>query len=311
MKILITGGSGYIGGRLNKYFSNLNYEIYLASRSHKHSSYGNHIVIDWNKYESLQEACKNMDVVVHCAGMNSLDCQNDPIGAFKVNEQYTRNLAKVAIKHKVKTFVYLSTAHVYSSDLSGSITEDTMITNMHPYAASHYAGEKSLIELSKNLNDKMQIIIIRLANSFGPPADMRANCWGLVVNNFCKQAATDSRIIINGPSNTIRNFITITDLCSALNFLLCYPSYKKPLMIFNLGDKTKSIFDIAMEIVSIYKNFNNVSIKIIKKSEDNKLNKLDFKSNAIMKLGWEPESNFTLELKNLINFCEMNFNDNS
>ncbi len=314
MKVLITGGFGYLGGRLGAYLSTFNHDIYLASRFSKKepniSNNINTIEIDWTDYNSILDACEDMDVVIHSAGMNASDCLNDPKKAFEVNGVFTGKLGEAAIAKKVSTFLYLSTAHIYSNNLNGLITEETEVTNSHPYGASRFAGEEILISQNKNKKSNMQTIIVRLANTFGSPSDIDINCWNLVVNDLCKQAAIDRCLVIRGPSNTKRNFITMTDFCSAINFLLFICKLSEPTAIFNLGDKTKSIINIANDIIKIYQSEKDLSLPIIELSENKLINNdLEYSSNALIELGWKPDSNFNFELTNLIRFCESNFNN--
>ena len=73
--------------------------------------------------------------------MNAQNCVTDPVAALEVNAVATARLLQAAIRQGAKRFIYLSTAHVYGSSLSGVITEETCPASLCPYAASHRAGE--------------------------------------------------------------------------------------------------------------------------------------------------------------------------
>jgi len=129
MKILITGASGYLGGRISSFFSSMSkYEIILASRRAVKipNNFKNIkvIQINWKDEESISNACKNIDVIIHTAGMNAQDCYINPKEANNVNGIYTARLVENAILNKVKKIIYFSTAHVYNSPLKGIITEE-------------------------------------------------------------------------------------------------------------------------------------------------------------------------------------------
>ncbi len=310
MRILITGGFGYLGGRLARHLASSGHEILLGSRTiHPKPSWlkkGSVKVMDWVDYTSLLDVCKNVDVVIHAAGMNAKECVENPELALQVNGIATESLVRASSKQLVCKFIYLSSAHVYTADLSGVISEESSITNTHPYATSHFAGEQATI--NGHSSNAMQTVVIRLANAIGAPLTKDVNCWMLVVNDLCKQAARDRRLIIQGPLSRVRNFITMTDVCLGLEFLLTNRQERVSPLICNLGDKTKTIGDIASAIQSIYLKEKGIDLKIIELSNDrSETPHLDFRSSVLAGLGCQWSSNFKEELTELIRFCEFEF----
>jgi len=316
MKILITGGFGYVGGRLGEYLSSTTHEIYLGSRSPrphpKWLAQGSVVQMDWRDEYSLMAACKNMDVVIHTAGMNALECFEDPAMAMEVNGANTERLVQAAQKNAVLKFIYMSTAHIYTNNLTGMITESSKVSNRHPYATSHVAGENAVMD--GHSKAAMQSVVVRLANAFGAPLSSSVNCWMLVVNELCRQAAVDRRLIIRGPSMAVRNFITMEDVCIGLQSLICNHKLLSSPLICNLGDKTKTIFDMASAIRTVYADDKKIKLPIFELSKDAPTsNDVDYRSHVLEGLGWQPNSNFKVELSKLIAFCESNFrsdNDN-
>lgn len=312
MKILITGGFGYLGGRLGKYLVSSMHEVYLGSRNPSSQPNWlpeeNILQMDWADDYSLITACKNMDVVIHAAGMNASECLDDPLAALEVNGVATARLVMAADKNKVSKFIYMSSAHVYSNSLKGLINEDSALLNLHPYATSNVAGEQAVINGHSKAG--MKTVIVRLANSFGAPLRRNVNCWMLVVNDLCKQAVVDRSLVIRGPSRTVRNFISMSDVCSALEYLVSDKQIFLSPLICNLGDKTKTIFDIASEIKKIYAYDRGIMLPIVELSKDYpEITDLDFRSLTLEKLGFQPTSSFKSELSELVEFCESNFRD--
>jgi UDP-glucose 4-epimerase len=264
--------------------------------------------MDWDDDESLLNACKNIDVIVHAAGMNAKECIESPELALQVNGVATGSLVSAASKQAVSQFIYLSSAHVYSEDLSGVISEEQSLTNLHPYATSQVAGEQAAINGHSNV--AMQTVVVRLANAIGVPLNKDVNCWMLVVNDLCKQAALDRRLVIRGPSNGVRNFITMTDVCMGLEFLVSNRQDRLHSLICNLGDKTKTIGDIASAIKSIYLEEKGMDLEIIELSNDrSETRNLDFRSSVLADMGYQWSSNFRQELIELVNFCEFEFGE--
>ena len=310
MKVLITGGFGYVGGRLARHLASSGHEVFIGSRTFKSKPSwlvkGSIIVMDWGDERSLLNACKDVDVIVHAAGMNAKQCLENPELALQVNGVATGNLVRAASKKAVSKFIYLSSAHVYTDDLSGVISEGDSFTNMHPYATSQVVGEQATINGHSSIG--MQTIVVRLANAIGAPLVKDVNCWMLVVNDLCKQAALYRRLIVRGPSNIVRNFITMTDVCLGLEFLV--NNNQEPLhpIICNLGDQTKSIGNIASIIKSIYLEEKGMDLKIIGLSKDRlETRHLDFRSSVLADMGYQWSSNFEEELFELVKFCEYEF----
>ena len=310
MRILITGGFGYLGGRLARHLASSGHEILIGSRTLKPKpswlKNGFVTVMDWVDYRSLLDVCKNVDVVIHAAGMNAKESVENPELALQVNGVATESLVRAASKQLVCKFIYISSAHVYTPDLSGVISEESSVTNIHPYATSHFAGEQATINVHSST--AMQTVVVRLANAIGAPLTKDVNCWMLVVNDLCKQAALDRRLVIRGPSSGVRNFITMTDVCLVLEFLVTNREERISPLICNLGDKTKTIGDIASAIQSIYLKEKGINLEIIELSNDRlETPHLDFRSSVLAGLGYQWSSNFKEELTELIKFCEFEF----
>tara|TARA_B100001063_G_C16393067_1_gene371158 strand:- start:90 stop:596 length:507 start_codon:yes stop_codon:yes gene_type:complete len=154
----------------------------------------------------------------------------------------------------------------------------------------------------------MQTFILRLSNSFGVPMNEDSNCWMLVLNDFCRQAATDRQLVIRSPSETLRNFITLTDVCLAIHYLVSLRGTSMRSIICNLGDKTRSLLDMASTIAEIYESEKGVSLPILLLSKDSIPNTyLDFQSIFFQQHNWQPKSNFKEELSELVSYCETHF----
>ena len=158
MKILVTGGFGYLGARIAEFLVKQGHHVLAGTRNKLNrpinKKFHTEIVqISWNEQEKIDEICKGVDLVIHTAGMNASDCAENPVSALEVNSIYTSRLVQSSIKQGVKRFLYISTVHVYSDLLQGVISEDSYPVNLHPYAYSHkvaedvvnYANKKGLI----------------------------------------------------------------------------------------------------------------------------------------------------------------------
>jgi UDP-glucose 4-epimerase len=219
MKILITGGFGFLGGRIAQYLADSGHYISLGTRKAcapppwlLRSSV---VSIDWNDINGMISACRSHDVVIHAAGINAQDCLNDPKSALEFNGGATERLVCCAKIAGVKNFIYLSTAHVYSSPLQGEIDENTKPQNSHPYATSHLLGEKYVLN-----ENKMNGVVLRLSNVFGQPVDWNVNCWSLLVNDLCKQAVEKGMLALHSSGLQERDFIPMSRICEEIKGLI-------------------------------------------------------------------------------------------
>jgi UDP-glucose 4-epimerase len=237
MRILITGGFGFLGGRLAAHLLNAGHQIVIGSRKAKdppawlpQAKVGQ---INWDNAKELELICKSVDLVIHAAGMNAQDCASDPVAALAFNGVATARLVAAASQAGVKRFIYLSTAHVYSSPLMGTITEDTFPRNQHPYAYSHLAGEHAV--LSAGRDGHIQVIVLRISNAYGAPKHKDVNCWMLLVNNLCRQAVQTRKLILYSNGHQQRDFIAITEVCRVAERLAIDSKDFSQTGIFNLG----------------------------------------------------------------------------
>lgn len=251
MRILITGGFGFIGGRLGQYLQQNGHQVILGSRKAScppewlpHAEVAQ---IDWCDSRALELSCNGVDIVIQAAGMNAQDCATDPVAALAFNGVATARLVAAANRAGVQRFIYLSTAHVYGSPLVGTITEVTCPRNLHPYATSHLAGEHAV--LSVNQRGQIEGIVLRLSNAFGAPVHKDVNCWMLLVNDLCKQAVQTRKLVLQTSGLQQRDFIGITEVCRVTEHLAVGNGSSTQPSIFNVGSGvSQSVFAMAQSI---------------------------------------------------------------
>lgn len=250
MRVLITGGFGYLGGRLAQYLAP-DHDIVLGSRRETASPQwlpeARVVLTAWESQINLEEICTGVCAVVHLAGMNAQDCAADPVAALALNGVASGRLLRAAIRKGVKRFVYVSTAQVYDNPLRGVINEETCRVALHPYATSHRAGEDMV--RSAHQRKEIEGVVVRLSNSFGAPAEKNANCWTLVINDLCRQAVTTRQMVLHSPGLQRRDFITITDACRAIGHLLCLPADRLADGVFNVGGAwSPTILEVSLSL---------------------------------------------------------------
>jgi UDP-glucose 4-epimerase len=309
-RILITGGFGFIGSRLSQRLTISGYKVVLGSRKARETvdcmPEIEVVRIDWDDNFLLRQKCVGFDVVINAAGMNSQECESNPLAAFEFNGLATGRLLKAAISAGVKRFIQLSTVHVYSNPLQGEITEETCPRNLHPYATSNVAGENFI--LAANNQGLIDGLVLRLSNSFGAPLNKNANCWMLLINDLCKQATISRKIIIKSSGLQQRDFISVGEVCRAIELLCSYDTKKK--YIFNLcSGLSTPVFEIAkfiQERCQVVLGFKpDLYFEGYKNNEKN--NHLHIRPINLEKLGIQINHDMTNEIDNLLKFCCANF----
>jgi UDP-glucose 4-epimerase len=312
MRILITGGFGFVGGRLAQYFYQAGHQVLLGSRNTRVSPAwlpGAAVtVVDWGDAQFLARICEGVNVVVHAAGMNAQDCAADPLAALEFNGLATARLLKAAIAADVDRFVYLSTAHVYASPLVGVITEETCPENLHPYATSHLAGENAV--LAATSLREIDGVVVRLSNAFGMPMHPEVNCWSLLANDLCRQAAVTGKMILRSNGAQQRDFIAVEEVCRVVALLsLLAPEFLLPGVI-NLGSGvSQSVFELAgliQQRCKLVLGFEPTLQRAFALDAGGH-ETLSYLSRKLMQMGVEVKSDDCAELDRLLTFCQAAF----
>lgn len=312
MNILITGGFGFVGGRLAVYLAQAGHKITLGTR-HPISSpswlaQAEVAKIVWDDKVALELICKGIDVIIHAAGMNAQDCAADPVAALAFNGLATARLVEAANQASVKKFIYLSTAHVYANPLVGTIDEETCPRNLHPYATSHLSGENAV--LSTHSRGEMQGIVLRMSNAFGAPMYKDVNCWMLLVNDLCKQAVQTRQLILQSSGLQHRDFISLTDVCCVVEKLLTHTQLN-PANLFNVGA------GVSQSVIAIAKLIQHRCTKVLgftpglqykQCGENERHSSVSYCTNNLNALGITCKNlAITTEIDSLLLFCNKSF----
>ena len=251
-RVLITGGFGYVGGRVAQVLAVAGCEVRLGTRQASASTpdwlpTAELVSLNWSSRETLESACEGMDTIVHLAAMNEIDSARDPIAALRANGVATLELLEAAIACGVRRFVYMSTAHVYGAPLQGRIDECTLPRAQHPYAITHKVAEDFV--LAAHDQGRIEGVVLRLSNGFGAPAHAGIDRWTLLVNDLCRQAVVSGCLRLKSAGLQRRDFVTLQDVGGAVVHCLALRKVALGDGLFNLGgDCTLRIIDMAQQV---------------------------------------------------------------
>ena len=309
MKILISSISSFIGSRLGIYLKRNGYDVVLGSRSKKtfipHILRNNEVrIINWDSAKSLNNACKNIDVVIHTAGVNAQDCEKNPTLAHKFNAFSTYSFGNASIKNSVSLFIYLSTIHVYKKE-NHELDELSPLEENNTYSSSKIKAEKGLKDLSNQ--EKTKFKILRLSNVFGVSENRNSNCWDLFINNLIKNAFLEGKLTIKSNPSINRDFLPMNVLNLLIENQLKHNSGNDFFKIYNcISGKTFTLLNIANLIQQRVLKNKNKYLDIFCQSKSFDLPEKKYKS-IYTQPKFDLEIEFIKEIDEIIHFCEKEF----
>ena len=248
MKVLITGGAGYIGTELSRalvkspeieevtVYDNLSRNCYSLFLGHKKEEYQKLRFVQGELLDvrGLKKAMKGTDVVYHLAAKVTTPFNNtDPHYFEQVNHWGTADLVMAVEESDVKRLVYISSTGVYGSSVE-EVTEQTIPNPRTFYGISKYRGEEHV----KRLYDKIETVIVRCGNVFGYSPAMR---FDAVINKFVFEGNFSKKIAIHGDGKQLRSFIHIDKVSQALSKL---STLEIEPGVYNLVEHNLSVLDI-------------------------------------------------------------------
>lgn len=256
MKIMITGGAGFIGSHLcDKYTNNGHMVLCLDNfmsgnlLNVKHLlNYRNFKLIkgDIRDFQLLEEIMRDIDVVFHLAAQIHVDRSYvEPRLTYEINVMGTQNVLEIARLHDAKKVIYASTSEVYGSAQYAPIDEKHPLNAPHPYGASKIAADRMCHAYIQTYG--MNIAIVRLFNAFGPR--QRDLGYGGVISIFTRRVLSNIPPIIYGDGRQTRDYTYITDVVKAFDLVL---NHDEPITEpINFGNGTEvSILDLANLIIN-------------------------------------------------------------
>lgn len=311
MNILITGGLGYIGGRIADYLIRKNvHNITVTTHQKKYSipdSLKNVNIqhVDILDRDRLIEICKDIDYIIHLAATNEIISAKNPHAALRVTTEGTLNMLEAAKEMGINKFMYFSTFHIYGPNKGEKITENQLPNPVHPYSITHYMAELYVNQFRQKHN--FETIIIRLSNGYGAPLTIDVDRWTLVVNDLCYQAIKYGHLKLKSSGEQHRDFIPLSDVTNAVDLLMNTSYNKIGNGIFNLGvGYSISIKEICNRINKVYlENYGKeLPIIISKDAPRQESIPVYYDVTKIKKLGFKPRDNYGLEILNTLKLCE-------
>jgi UDP-glucose 4-epimerase len=267
MKILITGGAGYIGSTISNYFLDLGYHVTIIDNLSTGYKFliprkARFIKSDISNKKILTSLFKfnTFDFVIHLAGFTNIEESLIKPKKYIINNYYkSKVFINECYKFGLKKIIFSSTAAVYANSKTGFVSEKSLIKIKNPYAGSKFLLEKFLKKKSEK--EKGKYIILRYFNVAG--ADFRIRSGSVYQDSLIKNilnSIVSKKKIFNIYGNdydtddgtAVRDFIHIMDLAEihlqAIKYLLIG---KKNLTLncgYNFGYSVNQVLEIAQKI---------------------------------------------------------------
>ncbi len=260
MKVLITGGAGFIGSNLTEYFLKKEYQVVVLdnfSTGHHHNitSFVNHpnfqlITGDIRNSADCELAVRGVDYVLHQAALGSVPRSiKDPILTNEVNIHGFLTMLVAARDADVKRFVYAASSSTYGDSPQLPKVEDVIGKPLSPYAITKYVNELYAAIFSSTYG--METIGLRYFNVFGRRQDPKG-AYSAVIPKFVLQLINQERPMINGDGNFSRDFTYIDNVIQMNELAMLTTNPKALNTVFNtaVGDQTS-----LLQLVTLLKKY--------------------------------------------------------
>jgi UDP-glucose 4-epimerase len=246
MRILVTGGCGFIGVNLVSYLlENPGDDIVVLdnlSLGRKEDMAGLDAELvegDIRDRELVDRLMKRVDAVVHLAAdTRVMDSIEDPDYNFDVNVNGTYNLLRSARAAGVERFVFASTGGAILGDVTPPVHEGMVPRPISPYGASKLAAEGYCSAFAGSYG--MKTVSLRFSNVYGP----RSWRKGSVVAHFFKSVLMGDQVVVYGDGRQTRDFVHVSDICGAIRSSL---SLNEGGQVFQLGTGAETSVNALLE----------------------------------------------------------------
>ena len=238
--IVVTGAGGFVGGRLVLALAGAGTRVRALVRHHR----------PWLDAPGIEQvvgdltALDGADAVVHLAAPNEVEAGADPAGSTASAVEAAHRVASAAVRHGVGRMVLASTVHVYGRRAvpGARLDEQLRCEPDHPYAVARLAAE----HLCATALDRTEtdLVVLRLCNAVGAPADPRVDRWTLLVNDLVRGAVEGGELVLRSTGQQWRDFVPLADAC--VGFIAATDPTVLPAGTYNLGSgRSRTVRQVA------------------------------------------------------------------
>jgi UDP-glucose 4-epimerase len=295
MRMLITGGAGFVGSHLCEKYTKEGHTVLCLDNFMSGNLMNIRHLLDYRNfklvkgdirdYDLLERIMRDVEVVFHLAAQVHVDRSYiEPRLTWEVNVMGTQNVLEIARLHDASKVIYASTSEVYGSAQYVPIDEKHPLDAPHPYGASKVAADRMCHAYNQTYG--MNIAILRLFNIFGP--HQRDLGYGGVISIFARRVLTGMPPVIYGNGAQTRDYTYIADAVRAYDTVL---NRKEPITEpINFGSgKDVTVMELANKIIELCGKSDTIK-PVHVEPRIGEVNRLIANAAKAKKLlGWQPE----------------------
>ncbi|MFH1386923.1 MAG: dTDP-glucose 4,6-dehydratase [bacterium] len=312
MKLIVTGGAGFIGSNFIRYimgkhpdwevinFDKLTYAGNLDNLIHLSSnpkySFVQGDICDQKIVEEAVAKLGPDGMIVNFAAETHVDRSIMSAGSFVQTDVYgTYTLLEAVKKYGVKRYLHISTDEVYGSIDKGSFTEESTLSPNSPYAASKAGGDLVVRSYFKTFN--LPVIITRSSNNYGAYQYPEK-----VIPFFVTNALQGKKLPLYGDGKNVRDWLYVEDNCEAIDLVLAEGQVGE---VYNIGGGNERQ---NIEITNFILKELGLSADFIESVKDRPGHdrRYSIDCSKVGKLGWKPKTNFEAGLAKTIAWYKTN-----
>ena len=260
MRVLVTGGAGFIGRHITEYFQHrAEVRVLDNLRSGLKSNLSGlncqFMVGSILDRDLVREAMKGADFVFHLAAVASVqESMQKPNECAEINTRGTVIVLEEAARARVKKLIFSSSAAIYGDNPTNRKIESMPAEPKSPYAASKYEAERHCHAFTDE--GRLAAVSLRYFNVFGPYQNPRSK-YSAVVPAFVEKTIRNESITIFGDGRQTRDFIYVKDIVAANAF---FALESQATGIFNVAcGRTITVADLALTIRKLVKSSSSIN----------------------------------------------------
>jgi UDP-glucose 4-epimerase len=306
MKVLVTGGAGFIGSHIADRLVNDGYTVVIVDNLstgkkeyvNPKAAFHKIDITDFNSLDEVFEKEKPEIVDHHAAQVNVRVSMTDPDMDAKINIMGSLNVLKCALRYNVKKFIFASTGGaIYGEPENLPVSEDTPTNPLSPYGLAKLTVE-NYIKILSNLNG-LPYTILRYSNVYGPRQIVKGESG--VIALFTQRMLEGKVPVIFGDGTHTRDYVYVSDVVDANMLALKRGSGKT----FNIGTATR------VDVNEVYDKLESHLKSGIKPKFGDEIPgevhhiALDY-GYIHSEMGWEPKYDFDRGVKSTVNYYREN-----